>query len=327
MTSSRSSAAHRAAEHEVALGARRGRRSTRSGSPGVDAVVHLAGETIGQRWSAGARDADPRRAASTARGLLARTLAALDPRPAVARPGVGRRLLRARRRAGHGGEPEGCGVRRRRRRGVGGGGRAARDGGHPRRRAAPGADPRPATRGSASGGCACRSGSGSATGRQRARGGAGPLPDVVRVYLHALETDLTGSGERRRRLRHEPRVHEGARAGRCTGRHLPPPRRSPSRLAFGQMGEELLLGGQRPRRRAARAGGLRLPRHRPRAARWPPRSRRRAAGRAYWPGVPDEGGRRDDRDRFLPAAPRAARRLNSETGLSRRARRHAPLIP
>ena len=40
--------------------------------------------------------------------------------------------------------------------------------------------------------------------------------------------------------------------------------------------------------------------------------------------VPDEGGRRDARDRFLPAAPRAARRLNSETGLSRRARRHAP---
>jgi len=34
--------------------------------------------------------------------------------------------------------------------------------------------------------------------------------------------------------------------------------------------------------------------------------------------VPDEGGRRDDQDRFLPAAPRAARRLNHQTGLSRR---------
>ena len=45
---------------------------------------------------------------------------------------------------------------------------------------------------------------------------------------------------------------------------------------------------------------------------------RRAPGSGILVGVPDEGGRRDDQDRFLPAAPRAARRLNHKTGLSRR---------
>ena len=49
---------------------------------GVDAVVHLAGENIGQRWSAGARDRILRSRVDGT-GLVARTIAGLDPRPSV----------------------------------------------------------------------------------------------------------------------------------------------------------------------------------------------------------------------------------------------------
>ena len=50
---------------------------------GVDAVVHLAGAGIGdKRWSV-ARKAEIRASRTRGTGLLARTLASLDPRPAV----------------------------------------------------------------------------------------------------------------------------------------------------------------------------------------------------------------------------------------------------
>ena len=49
---------------------------------GVDAVIHLAGENIGQRWSAGARDRILRSRVDGT-GLVARTIAGLDPRPSV----------------------------------------------------------------------------------------------------------------------------------------------------------------------------------------------------------------------------------------------------
>jgi len=49
---------------------------------GVDAIVNLSGENIGQRWTASRRREilDSR---TQATGLLARTAAALDPRPTV----------------------------------------------------------------------------------------------------------------------------------------------------------------------------------------------------------------------------------------------------
>jgi uncharacterized protein (TIGR01777 family) len=49
---------------------------------GVDAVIHLAGENIGQRWSAGARDRI-QRSRVDGTGLVARTIAGLDARPSV----------------------------------------------------------------------------------------------------------------------------------------------------------------------------------------------------------------------------------------------------
>ncbi len=49
---------------------------------GVEAVVNLSGENIGQRWTA-RRRAEILQSRVTATGLLARTLAELEPRPAV----------------------------------------------------------------------------------------------------------------------------------------------------------------------------------------------------------------------------------------------------
>lgn len=49
---------------------------------GVDAIVHLAGESIGQRWTAGVRDRVLRSRVDGTR-LLAETIASLDPRPVL----------------------------------------------------------------------------------------------------------------------------------------------------------------------------------------------------------------------------------------------------
>jgi len=49
---------------------------------GVDAIVNLSGANIGQRWTA-ARKREILESRTTTTGLLARTAAALDPRPAV----------------------------------------------------------------------------------------------------------------------------------------------------------------------------------------------------------------------------------------------------
>jgi hypothetical protein len=71
------------------------------------------------------------------------------------------------------------------------------------------------------------------------------LPDVVRAYLYALESDLSGPAN----------VVAGAVTNaeftKALGLALHRPTVLPLptfavRLAFGQMGEELLLGGQRP---------------------------------------------------------------------------------
>ena len=53
-----------------------------SGLAGVDAIVNLSGENIGARWTA-TRKAEILRSRVATAGLLARTAAELDPRPAV----------------------------------------------------------------------------------------------------------------------------------------------------------------------------------------------------------------------------------------------------
>ena len=212
---------------------------------GVDAVVHLAGETIGQRWSAEARDRI-RGSRVDGTGLIARTIAALDPRPSVLvqASGVGY--------YGLGDQP----VTERSPKGAGfaadvveaweAAAAPARDAGIRvvALRQAPIIDR-----------------SDGPVGRMRlpfrlglgGRVGSGnqwwcwvSLPDVVRVYLRALETpDLEGP--------------VNVVAGSVTNReftkalghavHRPTVFPLPAfavRLAFGQMGEELLLGGQRP---------------------------------------------------------------------------------
>ena len=53
-----------------------------SGLRGIDAIVNLSGENIGQRWSE-SKKREILQSRTTATGLLARTAASLDPRPSV----------------------------------------------------------------------------------------------------------------------------------------------------------------------------------------------------------------------------------------------------
>jgi uncharacterized protein (TIGR01777 family) len=211
---------------------------------GVDAVIHLAGETIGQRWSAGARERI-RGSRVDGTGLIARTMAGLDPRPSalVQASGVGFYGLGDApvTEASPKGEGFAADVVE-----------AWEAAAEPARaagirvvalRQAPILDRHEGP-----------------VGRMRlpfslglgGRVGSGnqwwcwvSLPDVVRVYLHALDSDLSGPVN----------VVGGAVRNReftrALGRALHRPTVLPLpafavRLAFGQMGEELLLGGQRP---------------------------------------------------------------------------------
>ena len=56
--------------------------STDRALEGTDAIVNLSGENIGQRWT-GARQSEILESRTSTTGLLARTAAALDPRPSV----------------------------------------------------------------------------------------------------------------------------------------------------------------------------------------------------------------------------------------------------
>lgn len=212
---------------------------------GVDAVVHLAGETIGQRWSAEARDRI-RGSRVDGTGLIARTIAALDPRPSVLvqASGVGYYGLGDQPVTEQ--SPKGAGFAADVVEAWEAAAAPARDAGIRvvALRQAPIIDR-----------------SDGPVGRMRlpfrlglgGRVGSGnqwwcwvSLPDVVRVYLRALETpDLEGP--------------VNVVAGSVTNReftkalghavHRPTVFPLPAfvvRLAFGQMGEELLLGGQRP---------------------------------------------------------------------------------
>ena len=211
---------------------------------GVDAVVHLAGETIGQRWSAGARERI-RGSRVDGTGLIARTVAALEPQPAVLvqASGVGY--------YGLGDEP----VTEKSAKGAGFAADVVEEweaAAEPAREAgvrvvalrqAPILDRREGPVGRMrlpfSLGLGGRVGSGSQWWCWVS------LPDVVRAYLYVLESDLSGAVN----------VATGSVTNReftkALGRALHRPTVFPLpavavRLAFGQMGEELLLGGQRP---------------------------------------------------------------------------------
>ena len=231
------------AEHEIAWDPAAG---TIDGErlAGVDAVVHLAGETIGQRWSAGARERI-RGSRVDGTGLIARTMAGLDPRPAVLvqASGVGYYGL---------GDPP---VTEQSRKGAGfaadvvegweAAAEPARDAGIRvvALRQAPILDRHEGPVGRMR--LPFRLGLGGRVGSGSQWWCWVSLPDVVRVYLHALGTDVEGAVN----------VVGGSVTNREftkeLGRALHRPTVFPIpafavRLAFGQMGEELLLGGQRP---------------------------------------------------------------------------------
>lgn len=211
---------------------------------GVQAFVHLSGETIGQRWSDAARARILGSRVETT-GLLARTAAKLDPRPSVLVQASGVGFY------GLGTEP----VTEASPRGAGFAAdvveaweRAAA----PAREAgirvvalrqAPILDRREGPVGRMR--LPFRLGLGGRVGNGGQWWCWVSLADVVRAYLHALESDLAGPVN----------VAAGAVTNRAftraLGRALHRPAVLPLpafavRVAFGQMGEELLLGGQRP---------------------------------------------------------------------------------
>jgi uncharacterized protein (TIGR01777 family) len=211
---------------------------------GVDAFVHLSGETIGQRWSDAARVRILGSREETT-GLLARTAAGLDPRPSVLvqASGVGY--------YGVGDEP----VTEASPKGEGfaadvveaweAAAAPAREAGLRvvALRQAPILDRREGPVGRMR--LPFRLGLGGRVGSGRQWWCWVSLPDVTRAYLTALESDLAGPVN----------VVAGAVTNadftKALGRALHRPTIFPLpalavRLAFGQMGEELLLGGQRP---------------------------------------------------------------------------------
>ncbi|MCZ7588281.1 MAG: TIGR01777 family oxidoreductase [Gaiella sp.] len=220
---------------------------------GVDAVVHLAGETIGQRWSRGARKRIlGSRVDGT--GLVAQTIAALEPRPTVFVQASGVGFY------GLGDEP----VTEESPKGAGFAAdvvEAWEQAAEPAREAgirvvalrkAPIVDAKEGPVGRMR--FPFRLGLGGRVGSGQQWWSWVSLPDAIRAYLHALEGDLSGPAN----------VVGGAVTNRdftkALGRALHRPTIFPLpalavRLAFGQMGEELLLGGQRPvAERLARAG-------------------------------------------------------------------------
>jgi uncharacterized protein (TIGR01777 family) len=222
---------------------------------GVDAVVHLAGETIGQRWSAEARDRI-RGSRVEGTGLIARTIAALDPRPSVLvqASGVGYYGLGDQPVTEQ--SPKGAGFAADVVEAWEAAAAPARDVGIRvvALRQAPIVDRSDGPVGRMR--LPFRLGLGGRVGSGKQWWCWVSLPDVVRVYLRALETaDLEGP--------------VNVVAGSVTNReftkalgsalHRPTVFPLPAvavRLAFGQMGEELLLGGQRPVAERLEASGF-----------------------------------------------------------------------
>ena len=220
---------------------------------GVDAVVHLAGETIGQRWS----DAAKARILGSrvdGTGLVARTMASLERRPSVLvhASGVNYYGLGAEPVAED--SPKGAGFAA----DVVAAWEAAAE---PAREAgirvvalrkAPIIDRKEGPVGRMR--LPFLLGLGGRVGSGRQWWSWVSLSDAIRAYLHALESDLSGPAN----------VVGGAVPNaeftKALGRALHRPTIFPLpatavRLAFGQMGEELLLGGLRPvAERLARVG-------------------------------------------------------------------------
>lgn len=212
---------------------------------GVEAVVHLAGETIGQRWTERARlEIMSSRVEGTR--LLAEALASLDSRPAalVCASGIGyygdRGDEELTERSGQGAgfaaevaavweaaaEPaRAAGIRVvQLRQGI----VLARGGGALQRLLTP-----------------FRLGLGGRVGSGRQWWSWISLADVVRAYEHALAGDLEGPVNAT-----APAPATNAELTKALGRALGRPTLLPLpafavKLAFGQMGEELLLGSQR----------------------------------------------------------------------------------
>ena len=209
---------------------------------GIHAMVHLAGENIGQRWSAGARDRILRSRVDGT-GLVARTIAGLDPHPSVLvhASGVGY--------YGNGDEPVTEGSPK-------GPGFAADIVAAWEQAAAPARDagirvvalrqaPIVAREGGPVGSILLpfRLGLGGRIGSGRQWWSWVSRDDDVRAYLFALESDLAGPAN----------VVGGAITNaeyvKAIGRAIHRPTVIPLpavvvRLAFGEMGEEMILGGR-----------------------------------------------------------------------------------
>ena len=220
---------------------------------GIHAMVHLAGENIGQRWSAGARDRILRSRVDGT-GLVARTIAGLAPRPSVLvhASGVGY--------YGNGDEPVTEGSPK-------GAGFAADVVAAWEQAAAPERDagirvvalrqaPLVAREGGPVGSVLLpfRLGLGGRIGSGRQWWSWVSRNDDVRAYLFALDSDLAGP------VNVAAGSVTNAEYVKALGRAIHRPTVFPLpavaiRLAFGEMGEEMILGG-RPvvAERLARAG-------------------------------------------------------------------------
>ena len=226
---------------EVAWDIGRGTIDT-AGLEGVDAIVHLAGENIGQRWSSGTRERILRSRVDGT-GLVARTAAALDPKPALVQAsGIG--FYGFDNPDADESTPQGTGFAAEVVAAWEEAAAPARDGG------ARWVALRKAPIVAKEGGAVAKMmtpfklGLGGRVGSGRQWWSFLSLEDAVRAYLHALETKIDGPFDvSAGAVRNAEYVKALGRAiGRPTVFPLPA---FAVKTMFGQMGEEMLLGGQK----------------------------------------------------------------------------------
>ena len=221
---------------------------------GVDAVVHLAGENLGQRWSASARERILRSRVDGT-DLVARTIAGLDPRPsvlvqasAIGYYGMGDEPVTEESPKGVGFQPEVVDAWEQ-------AGAPARDAGI--RVVALRKAPLVAREGGPVGRMLLpfKLGLGGRVGSGRQWWSWVSRTDAVRTYLFALESDLAGP------VNVVAGAVRNADYVKALGRaiHRPTVIPLPSfavRLTFGAMGEEFLLGGRPVDSTRLRAAGF-----------------------------------------------------------------------
>lgn len=220
---------------------------------GVEAIVHLAGETIGQRWSAGAREKiHSSRVDGT--GLVARTAASLDSKPALVQASaVG--FYGPDNPTADESTPQGTGF-------------AAEVVGAWEEAAAPAREAglrwvalRKAPIIAKEGGAIAQMltpfklGLGGRVGNGKQWWSWVSLEDAVRAYVHALESELDGP------LDVAAGAVPNAEFVRALGRAIHRPTLFPLpafavKTMFGEMGEEMLLGGQRVTSERLRSSGF-----------------------------------------------------------------------